>query len=539
MQVLHLAVVHRIAVAAVGVEHQRAQRRSRAVVDGIGLEAALVGILVQDAHRTRSRQLAGRHIGIFRQRRDARAQCGNVVRALDGDHDIGLGAIGRGHFTRVGQRLARAQRLHRSQAVVQRIGPVAVLVDAEGAVVAGDVGLHHEHRLACIGIDHIELAARGQRDVFSHGTLIGIRRGRADHGTRIRALDADDDGAGGRAIEAGDRIGLHHRLAILQIGHLAVVHRVAVRAIGIEREGTQGGIGRQDRAFHLGQDRARLELGFACVHIGNGQRADGGQHAAGSIGILGEGAVRLAQLRLVIGAGDRHRDLCQRAIDRAHRDGFRQRLAFAQLLDDRVVVVQAVVPVAIVGDGELAVLNRNVALLNEVGLTGIDIGHIQLAAGVGLGIFLQHRGVVAGDDCAIVGALDGDGDVLGRGCALVIRHAHGDGIRHGIAGAQLLHLGAGVVQHIGPFAVGIYRQASILALAAVVDAPGVCVAHIHIGLGQIAVDAGLDVFRDGTSGGAADRGRIVGAIDGDLHRRGRQTVQAGDGICLQHLVASL
>ncbi len=136
------------------------------------------------------------------------ARCGRHLVFCDGtaagsgDHRIVVGA-GDGNTHLVGRRRTRAIR-HRDleniavglaglqalcRVVVQRVGPVAVLVDNEiaiGPMVAADAP---RRAIADIGIRDVELAARRRYLVFRHRA----HRGAADNRNVIGPRDGDAD----------------------------------------------------------------------------------------------------------------------------------------------------------------------------------------------------------------------------------------------------------------------------------------------------------------------------------------------------------
>ncbi|CAM3548283.1 hypothetical protein BOSP111201_11710 [Bordetella sputigena] len=557
LQALYHRIVigDRVAVRTVGVEGQRAQRRvavARAAVElRARLEAALAGVHVGDGQLAAGHQVAVvANALVFRHRARAGAHHRHVVRADDGHHDlVRRAAVDRAHREGFGQRLARAQGLHRRIAVVQLVRPVAVLVDRERAVRAGVIRRGRELGLARIRILHVQLAAgRVRRGVFRHRAVVAgrfrlARRARivrSDDRAVVRAVDGDRDGAGLRTIQAGDRVGFDDAFAGLQaLYHRIVIgDRVAVRTVGVEGQRAQRRVAVARAAVEL---RARLEAALAGVHVGDGQLAAGDQIAVvASALVFGHRARAGAHHRHVVRADDRHHDLVRRAaVDRAHREGFGQRLARAQGLYRRIAVVQLVRPVAVLVDRERAVRAGVIRRGRELGLARIRILHVQLAAGrVRRGVF-RHRAVVAGrfrlarrarivrsDDRAIVRAVDGDRD----GARLrTIQAGDRVGFDDAFAGLQALHHRIVVGDRVGIRTIRLERQRAqrriAVARAAVEMRARLEAAFARVRIRdrqlaaghQIAVVANVLIFRHRTRAGAQHR-HIVRAGKGDRHR---------------------
>src|SRR6185312_9331587 len=116
-------------------------------------------------------------------------------------------------------------------------------------------------------------------------------------------------------------------------------------------------------------------------------------------------------------------------------------------------VVQRIGPLAGGGiDRERTIGAGGVA---RVGLGGavVDVGGLHLAGGRQLRV-LGHRARLraGGDHRAVIGAVDGDGDVLRGDGALVVGHRHREDLAVALALGKVLV--AGVVQRIGPLAGG-------------------------------------------------------------------------------------
>ena len=104
---------------------------------------------------------------------------------------------------------------------------------------------------------------------------------------------------------------------------------------------------------------------------------------------------------------------------------------------------------------------------------------------------------------------------------MTVIDGHGDGIGDLLAFSQGLDLGIVVVQHIGPLAVLVNREAAVLALTFVADAPAVGIGDVDIGHVELAGDHRHAVFGQSPIGLAGEDGFVVGANDGDSQCRGR------------------
>ncbi|KAG1530444.1 hypothetical protein G6F51_013837 [Rhizopus arrhizus] len=170
-------------------------------------------------------------------------QDGDIVGAHDRDHDLTGRAISRRNGEGCGQGLARAQALNGRIVVGQVVGPLAIGIDGERAMLASGIRLGDKHGFARVGVGDIQLAAGSQRQVFGDGASIIARLRRVDHGAVIGAVDGDGhvlrhnptvaviDGHGKRFSDGLARL---QALNIL-IGVVEVVGPVARR---VDREGT-------------------------------------------------------------------------------------------------------------------------------------------------------------------------------------------------------------------------------------------------------------------------------------------------------------
>ena len=251
------------------------------------------------------------------------------------------------------------------------------------------------------------------------------------------------------------------------------------------------------------------------VDVVLGQLAGGGQRAV----FLDVAGGQARDGRLVVGAVDGDDDLAGGAVSGRDRELLGQRVLGAELLDGLGVVVELEGPVAVGVDGEGAVLAPEVGLGLEHGLAGVRVGDIELAAGGQFLVFRDRALVVTrlarSDDGAVAGAIDRDGDGLRGLAAMAVVDGHGDGVGHMLAVLERLDVRIGVVELVGPLAILVNGERTVLALAVVVDGPGVRVVGVDVVLGQLAGHVLVAAFLDLAGRGAGDGRGIVGAGDGD------------------------
>ncbi|CUI85558.1 Uncharacterised protein [Achromobacter xylosoxidans] len=536
---IRIGVVELVGPLAVLVERERTVLALAVVVQRPGVRVVGVDVVLG--------QLTGGDVRtIFLDGARGRAADGRgVVGAVDGDDDLARGAVGAGDREGLGQVLLGTQLLDGRGVVVELEAPVAVGVDGERAVLALEVGLRAEHGLAGIRIGDVELAGSGQGGVFLDGALVVARLARGDDGGVVGTGDIDGDGLGGGTAMAvidghgdgvGDLLAFGQRLnlgavVVEHVGPLAVLvdGELAVLAVAVVADGPGVRVG--------------------SVDVGDVQLAGG---AGGAV--LGHGAVGLAaQLRIIVGAVDGDGDGALGAIGGGDGEGLDQLLAHGQGLDLGIVVVEFVLPVAVGVDGELAVLALGVGLRVEGGFAGVLVGHVQLAAGDEVAVFLDVAGVVArlgGGDLGRVidadhgyfhggggGRAAGVGDHVGNrgGRGLALRQMLEAGARHEHVAAVRLHdegaaVGAGdsdAIRRHGP-AVDRDQAQRIAVGIAVVDQQVAAHGALFIGAGNVIDGQGRVVvvargaaITAGAAGGAVDRVGATARIGvGQVQRAG-------------------
>ena len=433
--------------------------------------------------------------------------------------------------------LLRGERLCGGAGIVERVGPGRAGDGhrAIGAIACADNGPCQ--RVAAVGICGRKRTAggdwrqrRGQARA-GFGDAAGDDRGRQDLGRVIGAVDRDGHGLRGRSAHAiGD--GGNEIFG----DDIAFGKGLRQRRVKREGPGTRGGKG--EGAIGRGRGGGPCQTGgLARVHIAGGELARGGQRPrhrairpfAGFFHRAKIAAGGRCDLGIVIGAGDG--DLHRRlgAIDRCEGERFGQRLPGRKGLNVGVGVVQVVGPVPCIRHGIGAIGRLFLVKRIEQRLALINLGDGQGARGGQVRLF-GHAAItrlLPGDHRRVIGA--GDGDVYRRRGA--IGGGEGERFCQRIPGPQGLNRGVGVVKRVGPFTRRVHG------IGAVADD----LVHKRLEDRFTAIDIR---HRKGARGGAVlcailghaaitrllpgDLGRVIGAGDGDVHRR-RGAIGGGEG----------
>ena len=525
-QALHRAqiVVQRIGVGAVGVQGESAVES----VQGGGAVRQPVEQAAQDAERVgRDGQRArGGEPDVFRDVAGA-GDLARFLKAADG-HGQGIASgaaavvrhrVGKG----VGERLARLQRLHGGQVVVQGIEVRAVRIHRQGAVGSGSGRLGDEGH----GVMGVRVPWGGQASAGGDLGVLGGGGCRRRYGGRVvGAVDGHGQGVGAdAAVLILDGIGKDFLKGFpgsqtLHDGK-AVVQGVGVTPGGVH---DQRAVDALHGGGHEGEDVADHAV-LGVVGIGRrGKRA--ARHRRGVFRDLDGG--RSGQRR-VVGAvdGDGQRAGRSRAVVVRDRigEGVGQRFARGQALYRAEAVVEGIEPRAVGVEGQGAVQPR----LGHLGRIGQHIGarsvqgivrirRGQPARGREHGAFLDRASAGRGRG-GVVGALDGDGQGVVAHRAVAVFHGVQEHFGQRVAHAERLYGAQSVVEGVGIGAVGIEGQGAVGpgpgdlgneaqrvagdAVRAVVDVRG---------RGQLACGGQLGVFRHGGDGGGDRRG-VVGAVD--------------------------
>ena len=378
----------------------------------------------------------------------------------------------------------------------EAVGAVGIRCDLDGLAPNGD------RRRSVIG--RFDLAVQLERD---RGVLVkvdrvlqaDVERGR---GTFVHVTGVGDGNRGyvedRRDTDIDDRSGFAAIAVVDDDRELVRTVVILVRRVGIF---TRGRVEHQRAILRLLVDRVGQVV---AVDVGADDLAANGL-------FLGRRMLIIGNQRCVIDRGD------------ADLDDGSGLAAVAVIDDDRELIGAVIVFVRRVGvlaggriEFQLAVLGL---LVDRVGQrVPIGIGASDLAAD---GLVFRRGVLIIGHHRQIVGASDGDGDGLSRCAAMAVVDGHGDGIGDLLTFGQGLDLGIVVVQHIGPLAVLVNREAAVLALTFVADAPAVGIGDVDIGHVELAGDHRHAVFGQSPIGLAGEDGFVVGANDGDSQCRGR------------------
>ncbi len=392
-------------------------------------------------------------------------------------------AVGTRHRHRVGVGDTRLELVMRG---VCRVSPAAVGIDRElaVAVAARHVGQCNKARRA-VHVGDTQRAAGGQYRVG----LGQIDHRRRDHRRVVGPQDVHLDGAGcAVGTRHRHRVGVGDtRLELVMRG----VCRVSPAAVGIDRE-----LAVAVAARHVGQcNKARR-----AVHVGDTQRAAGGQYRVG----LGQIDHRRRDHRRVVGPQDVHLDGAGCAVGTRHR----HRVGVG---DTRLELVMRgvcrVSPAAVGIDRELAVAvaARHVGQCNKA-RRAVHVGDTQRAAGgqyrVGLGQ-IDHR---RRDHRRVVGPQDVHLD--GAGCAVGTRHRH----RVGVGDTRLELVMRGVCR-VSPAAVGIDRELAVTVAARHVGQCNKARRAVHVGDTQRAAGGQYRVGLGQIDHRRRDHRRVVGPQD--------------------------
>ncbi len=281
--------------------------------------------------------------------------------------------------------------------VVQRVGPVAVCREREAAIAASGLRLRREGGFLIIDVGDGELARRGELGVF--GDRTGIRA--ADDGAIVAAADSDNQLLGGGCactIGHADRNGQCLSLALSQMLVGRVNWLEAVAAIGVERKAI----------YRISEAEGECVTG---IHIC-------GNHLPTELGAVFRDRLALRdKYRRIIAAGDCDGDGVGRAAHRLDVEAVGQGFACLELLNSSLAVVGAVVPLTVGVEAEATITARHIGLCGEMVLPRIRVGDCQLSTGFELacrqvGVFSDGAAVHSRNHCAIIMAVDGNGDLV-------------------------------------------------------------------------------------------------------------------------------
>ena len=533
------AVVQDVDVGTVGVEDQGPvqARRGRLRHERYDVVGVRIGYGPQ---RTESYGL-----DVLGQARGLHRGHGQVVGAADvygdrADRDAAVLILDR-IVEGFGQGLSLSERLHGGQAVVQRIRVGPGGVEGQGAVQAHRSLRREAQQVADDTVPRV-VRVRGRNDpagqeerVLLHADADGRGHGRvvgAVNGYRITSVQG-----GAKDIGHLVREYVQQCLARSQALHRAqiVVQGIGVGAVGVQGEcavqAVQSGGAVCQPVEQAAQDAERIGR--------NGQSARGGE---------------LDVFRDVAGAGDHARFLqavdghrqgiaSGRAVVVRHRvgKGVGERLTRSQRLYDGKVVVQGIEIGAVRIHRQGAVGSGCGRLGNEGdGVMGVRIpGDGEVPTGDDLGVF-GNGGCRRRYGGCVVCAVDGHGQGVGAGAAVLILDGIGKDFLKGFPDSQTLHDGKVVVQGVGVMPGGVHDQRAVDAQFGGGHEGEDVADHAVLGVvgigrrGKRSAGDRCDVFRD-LDGGRRGHRRVVCAVDGDgqCAGRGRAVVvrdRIGEGV---------
>ena len=399
---------------------------------------------------------------------------------------LGAGSIAHGVGEGVGEGVAtRAQRLNRGIALVDDVGVGPVRRQRQGAVASGQSiangtrRTRSAFRAGAYGTDGLALAAAIDVGVVGQHIARTDAAGRAvadaaGLGGAGRVIDADRrvvrtlDGDGERARTAGrGRIG-HGVAEAFRYGlargaqglhrAVAVIDDVAIRAVGVERQGAVGTCPRTSAdGDGLGLAIATgVYIGVVAEYVARGCAACGGVGRAAFL----RGGTRVGnRYRRVVeplyGDGQRGRTGGAGGVAHGVGEGVGEGLGVdAQCFDRRLAVVERVDIGAVAEQFQRSVASGRAATHRACGggadrgygarVTAVDIGVIAQDVAVG---HRRHRAIVHAarfdgglrvvDGCrCVVGARDGDHHVLRCHAGLAVVDAHRVSSADGLAGLE-------------------------------------------------------------------------------------------------------
>ena len=506
------AVVQDVGVVAIGGQRQRAVRTRPGDKGDKGHCVVEVGIarLRQDTGGGGGRILGDGSCG--------RQSHGRVVGAVDGNgQDVGGGPatpVADRIGERVGEGFPDAEPLHDGQAVVEGIAVGAVRIQRQRAVQPRLSG-HGQEGRSVVDVRVRGLGEGSGQDgrVFRDGSRAG------GHGRRVvGAVDGDDQrGLGQATLAVADRGGegigegfpdaepLHGGQGIVQNVGIAAAGRQCQRAVGPGRAG-------------LGQEDHRI------VRIGiKRHRHDAGEHSAGVFGHAARGDDSRQGRRIDPVDGDGQRVGGSAPVVVRDRVGERVGQGFPEpkLLHGGQTVVQGVDVRARGIERQAAVQARRASLRHE----GRNIVRIGILRRRQSPCRLSHP---FGDCCCgrvhggrVVGAVDGDGQGIGGGAAVPVRHRVGEGVGQRVPHSQSMHGRQAVVQRIGIGPGGAEEERTVLSLCGELHDELRPVSGVGVGRrGQYAAGRELGVFLyagcgGGYAGGVVDAGNGDGQGTGD------------------------
>ncbi len=397
-----LAVVGAVAPVALGVQAEAAEAIT---AEHIGLrdEVAFAAVGVGYCQLARGLQLTGLDGLVLGHRAgEGTADHSAVIDAGDGDSQVlrvaGPGAVGDGDRDHQILGLASSEVLVGGIARIEAVAAVGVerkaiyrIGETEGECVTGiHIGGHHlPGEFGAIFADRLALRRE-------HWRIVAASEGHCDG--MVSAIGAGN----GEAVGEG-----FARLELLN-GTLAVIGAVAPLTVGVEAE-------RAVTARHIGLCG---EMVLACIRVADCELSMGFELACRQVGVFSDGAaIDPRNHGAVIMAVDGDGHCVGRAAHRLDGDTVGEGFARLELLDSGLAVVGAVVPLAVGVEAERAVTARHIGLCGEMVLACIRVADCELSMGFELacrqvGVFSDGAAVHSRNHCAIIMAVDGNGDLV-------------------------------------------------------------------------------------------------------------------------------
>ncbi len=205
-----------------------------------------------------------------------------------------------------------------------------------------------------------------------------------------------------------------------------------------------------------------VKAGFANIRINNGQfstdiKRSLAKHRYMRLSIIrgfifpssilrNTACVYTRNYSLVVGAVDGDGELVGGAVFGGDGEVVGELVAMSQALHRRLLVVEAVAPRAVGLDGEAAMGGTHMRLRHELILTGVGIGDGELTAGVKRRLLGDRPGGGAADLGLVVGAVDGDGELVGG----AVDGGDGETVGELVTMGQALHRRLLVVEAVAP-----------------------------------------------------------------------------------------
>ena len=355
----------------------------------------------------------------------------------------------------IGQGVAGIQGLHGGQAVVEHIRVRAVGVEGQGTVRSGGVGLGNE------GHDVMDIRVRGvgQGAVDRGGKVFHHAAGGCgDRRDVVGSVDGHGQGVGGRtAVSVADGVdegvGDGFARAKALYGGQAVIEDIGVGAVGVQGQGTV----KPGSAVLRKEGHSVVDIRVLWVRQGS---------CGGDLCVFGDGGGSRGDRRDIVGSVDGHGQGVGGRAAVSVTDGIGEHVgggfSGSEPLYERGRIVQRIGVGAVGIQRQGAVGSRLIQFWREAhDVVGIRVmGRGQDSRCHDLRVLSDGSGC-CGDCRCVVGPVDGYGQRVGGGSAVIVRDGVGEHVGGGFPGTETLDDGRSVVERIRIGAVGIQRQGSV------------------------------------------------------------------------------